>query len=86
MVINTNDNINDINLKDTYYDLELKNDFSSDTNCIIVMISRARVIQGPRHTISESFTNIGETAIGKSSFGNKMGGIYYKLVGQDDSS
>ena len=51
MVINTHDNINDINLRDTYYHLELKNDISSNTNCIIVMISGD--IQGPGHTILE---------------------------------
>ena len=60
---------NDINLKDTYYDLELENDISSNTNCIIVMIS---AIQGPRNTILESFTKIGETGNGKSSFVIKL--------------
>ena len=51
---------------------------------------------GPLHTNVKSFALmptgiprlliIGETQIGKSSFCNKMAGIYYKIVGLDDDS
>ena len=58
------------------------------------------VSKGPRHTILGSFALIppdiprlliiGETGIGKSTFCNKMAGIYYKLIvaedGDSDSS